>query len=229
MRVVNYRTISLVAALLLTAGTANAANLVKNGSFEEGSFVPDARKFMQLSAGATDLTAWSISGSTTLGWRQYIDGIHDSGVAAHDGNYSLDFTGTHDGDIYPTLSQVIETVINQQYLVTFYVGAGGGERSIIRGFEGPAKVLASAGGTTFIGANMNGLSRHTTWVQNSFSFIATSTATVLSFTGYSKTGCCLIALDDVSVTAVPEPETLSMLLAGLGVTGAFVRRRRNTG
>ncbi len=35
-------------------------------------------------------------------------------------------------------------------------------------------------------------------------------------------------LDNISVSAVPEPETIAMLLAGLGVIGATVRRRRAT-
>jgi len=35
------------------------------------------------------------------------------------------------------------------------------------------------------------------------------------------------SLDNVSVTAVPEPETYALMLAGLGVLGAVVRRRRH--
>ncbi|ELX13650.1 hypothetical protein Jab_1c22860 [Janthinobacterium sp. HH01] len=36
-----------------------------------------------------------------------------------------------------------------------------------------------------------------------------------------------VVLTDLNVTAVPEPETYGMLLAGLGVMGAAARRRRN--
>jgi hypothetical protein len=36
-----------------------------------------------------------------------------------------------------------------------------------------------------------------------------------------------VLLDNVSVAAVPEPATYGMLLAGLGLVGAAVRRRRN--
>ena len=35
-----------------------------------------------------------------------------------------------------------------------------------------------------------------------------------------------LLIDNLSVTAVPEPETYAMLLAGLGVMGAVVRRRK---
>ena len=33
-------------------------------------------------------------------------------------------------------------------------------------------------------------------------------------------------IDNISVSAVPEPETYAMLLAGLGLVGAFTRRRK---
>ena len=35
-----------------------------------------------------------------------------------------------------------------------------------------------------------------------------------------------VAFDNVSITPVPEPESLAMLLAGLGLMGAVVRRRK---
>jgi hypothetical protein len=31
----------------------------------------------------------------------------------------------------------------------------------------------------------------------------------------------------IQITAVPEPETYAMMLAGLGIIGSMVRRRRN--
>ena len=34
-------------------------------------------------------------------------------------------------------------------------------------------------------------------------------------------------LDNVTVTAVPEPESYAMIMAGLGLMGFIVRRRKN--
>ena len=43
------------------------------------------------------------------------------------------------------------------------------------------------------------------------------------------TGLGSLKVDDVqiSVTAVPEPETYAMMLAGLGLMGTIARRRKN--
>ena len=73
--------------------------------------------------------------------------------------------------------------------------------------------LLSVGGT---GGNV---------VNHVYTFQAVATgSTVLSFRG--ATGS-VASLDNVSITAVPEPETYAMLLAGLGAIGFMSRRRKN--
>ena len=63
---------------------------------------------------------------------------------------------------------------------------------------------------------------------NTFSFLATGTGTdTLTIQGFAQAGYNYVT--DVSVTpvsAVPEPETYSMLLAGLGLMGTMVKRRK---
>lgn len=49
---------------------------------------------------------------------------------------------------------------------------------------------------------------------------------MIIFTGGQGQALPTLSFDVVSVTAVPEPESIAMLLAGLGVIGATVRRRR---
>jgi hypothetical protein len=63
------------------------------------------------------------------------------------------------------------------------------------------------------------------WASNSFTFVAAETSTSLFFAGGYNAGH-YIGLDNVSVTAVPEPETYAMMLAGLGALGFMGRRRK---
>jgi hypothetical protein len=62
------------------------------------------------------------------------------------------------------------------------------------------------------------------WTQHFIDFRATSASVTLSFTGATANGYSYI--DNVTVTAVPEPESYAMLLAGLGAIGFMSRRRR---
>jgi len=72
--------------------------------------------------------------------------------------------------------------------------------------------------------------------------VSPSTFSTVSFTGFTnltsvkfgglKDGDSLssraayVAVDNINITPVPEPETIAMLLAGLGVVGVAARRRK---
>jgi hypothetical protein len=56
--------------------------------------------------------------------------------------------------------------------------------------------------------------------------LGNSPSSVLSFYARGKSDSYGGSLDNISVTAVPEPETFAMLLAGLGLMGAVARRRK---
>ena len=83
---------------------------------------------------------------------------------------------------------------------------------------------------------------------SSFANLATTDWTALASIGQVATGKVVVSIEnilgayvpvsgyafiekksvllDINVTAVPEPQSFAMLLAGLGVVGAMVRRRR---
>lgn len=65
------------------------------------------------------------------------------------------------------------------------------------------------------------------WTAYSFNLGALAAGThTLSFAGLYATGDNTVFLDKVAVTAVPEPESYALLLAGLGLLGAVARRRQ---
>ena len=59
-------------------------------------------------------------------------------------------------------------------------------------------------------------------------FIADSSSVTFQFKDVNPTTSGYdIGLDNVSVTAVPEPETYALFIAGLGLMGFVARRRKN--
>jgi PEP-CTERM motif len=73
-----------------------------------------------------------------------------------------------------------------------------------------------------------------TWsfTNNSYTYIPTSSGAVSLVIGVvdilDSSGTSELRIDNVSVSAVPEPEAFAMLLAGLGLVGGVAARRRRT-
>lgn len=66
------------------------------------------------------------------------------------------------------------------------------------------------------------------WTHYSLDFTPWASGTrYLGFAALSNDNVGML-LDNVSVTAVPEPETYAMMLAGLGIVGLMSRRRRSS-
>ena len=71
---------------VLCMALPSQANLLQNGSFETGNFVPIADDTMPLSLGATDMTMWTVI-AADLAW---IGPSNPFSLSASDGNYFLD-------------------------------------------------------------------------------------------------------------------------------------------
>jgi hypothetical protein len=97
-------------------------------------------------------------------------------------------------------------------------------------------------GTVSVGNQTQGFSFDATgkdhsnmgWIEKSFSFVASGNSSTLTFASNQLNANGSLsswgpALDNVSVSAVPEPETYAMLLAGLASVSLIVRRRKKTG
>lgn len=195
-------------AFAALAPLANASsNLIVNGSFESSTF---NGSFTTFGAGSTGLTGWTIDFGS-------VDLINHYWQPSQ-GNYSLDLSGNDDG----VISQSFATVIGQKYVVSFDMAGNPDDKGT--DFTKYLQVGLSQEplytfDTTTTSRNQMG------WVTKSFVFQAVSTQTRLHFAGGQESAYG-VALDNISVTAVPEPETYAMLLAGLGLIGAAVHRRR---
>lgn len=197
-------------AFAALAPLANAAtNLIVNGGFESSTFNGN---FTTFSAGSTGLTGWTITTGSVDLINQY--------WAPSSGNYSLDLSGNQDG----TISQSFATVIGQKYVVSFDMAGNPDDKAI-----DPEKYLqVGLSQEPLYTVNTTQTSRNNMgWITKSFVFQAVSAQSTLHFAGGQESAYG-VALDNISVTAVPEPETFAMLLAGLGVVGAVARRKRKT-
>ena len=197
--------VSAVLCLGLGAGVANA-NLLVNGGFED----------------STSPT------STPPGWFNigHSDGVityASFGTPVYEGLNYYDLGGYGDplGPIGDGIAQSFATVTGATYNVVFGLSSenlsGDETLTVAAGSASIDYLLSPTGAGTF----------QRPFTTEGFSFVATSSLTTLSFIHtFGPGGSNDPLIDGVSVTAVPEPETYAMLLAGLGLLGFMARRRK---
>jgi hypothetical protein len=110
------------------------------------------------------------------------------------------------GDYDDTLSQVLSTTAGQTYTISFQLAHDSSN-------------AANDFSVTFGGATLLSLVNTDAfdWTLETFTATATSSSTVLAFNGREVPAW--YGLDNVNVSAVPEPGTWAMLLAGFGALG----------
>jgi hypothetical protein len=212
-----------VILISLAAGTAQAANLLQNGSFENtaGTFVNNGFGWMSLNPGSTVIPGWTTT-TAELAWGQ--NGNSDGGTTPF-GDFFFDLAGFHNFFPYGGVTQTINTTVNQKYTLSLSLGI------LNPTYPGPISVTATAGSSnqTF---TFNPSSSGNQWGGFSLDFTATSTSTPISIVGISTANTYYLGLDNVSVEAkttqtVPEPSTI----LGLGLLGfgAFFNRQLSQG
>lgn len=198
-----------VALVALSSFAAASTNLITNGGFESNSANFTSGGYITLGLGSNALTGWTITGDS-------VDLINAYWTPSQ-GQFSLDLSGDYDGAI----SQTFNTVIGQKYLVSFDMA--GNPDDINDTIKFLHVGLSQQPLYTFDTAERT--HDHMGWRTKSFVFQAVDTRSTLHFAG-SQDSAYGVALDNISVTAVPEPETFAMLLAGLGLVGVAARRKR---
>jgi hypothetical protein len=192
---------------------AQASNLIQNGSFElpgGGSVVP---------AGSTYITDWVVGGNGDVA---IADGRNPAGdySPAQDGNFFLDLSG--DEPTHATIYQDFTTTPGIQYSLTFYIGSSS--------HYTPAQQIINVqllGTSVLLDTTLTPLapSGHINWLEETFSFKPDSTTTRLSFVDKSGSDDNASYVDNVSVSEVPEPTTLALVLCGIGLFLSRLRKR----
>jgi hypothetical protein len=178
-------------------------NLLTNGSFQTGDF-----------------SGWTLSGNDVPGQEGGLYGV-EQGADLLDGISPIDGSNSYQGwfdDLRSnatTLSQVLNTVIGDEYTVSFYLAQDGGPTT---GNTDPNEYgnsfSASFGGNTLI----SGPVPFEGYTLYSFTVDAASSSSVLSLTLGNDLGQFLlddVSVEDVSASPVPEPANWTMILAGI--------------
>jgi choice-of-anchor C domain-containing protein len=179
----------LTAVLLAVAAPApkdeKPVNLVKNGSFEEGT---DPGKFLSLNPDSKEIKDWIVT-------RGQIDYVGSHWKAA-DGKRSLDLHGSPG---YGGIKQTIKTKKGQKYKVTFALAVNP---------DSPIKrkklaVQAGERKETFVAEGTGKTTDDMGWEAKEWTFTADAEETTLEFyTLETEDPNCGPALDNVAVVAV---------------------------
>lgn len=223
MKFLASRSLALIGSLVI-AGSAHA-NLLTNGSFENGQYVDNngGAGADRLEVGSTAITGWTVIGGSNIAWTNTPNSYR---ISANDGIKFLDLTGYQDNAPFGGVSQLlVNTMAGALYQLTFDLGSSDE-------YGRPVSILASAGDVSnaLFSSSRTGTD---IWERQTLNFAATSSNTTVSFLG--NQGNFYIGLDNADVTliraadstAVPEPGSLALALAGLGIAGVAARRRQN--
>lgn len=204
------------AALALCAVGAHAANGFANGGFETVGSTTPAESWLQAASG------YSLSTDAHTG-------MYAAQLASAAFNAAVMLQNSVEQGGLPDL------VSGQSPVLTFwakgYAGGTGNVLFALRYLDSIGNIMAGSGNQFFQGSiNTND------WTQITYNGPAVPVGATAAFIEFSQgigpiepgLPAGLVLIDDInlSVTAVPEPGTYALLLAGLGVVGTLARRRR---
>lgn len=192
----------------LAAKPVNAANLVRNGSFEE-PLVTNSRQWDFYSS----IPGWSLSQGNAIEVQKTIKGI---GSAA-DGVQHVELDSNQSSSIF----QYLSTEVNRKYSLRFAFSARPGTPTSdnILGIKWDGYLIGKlmADGTGFTDSN---------WKNFTYTVTAKTPRTRLEFADLGKSNSVGTYIDNVSVKAVDEP-TSGLSLLGLGALGFGCVRKRH--
>jgi len=195
------------AAIAFTAAVPAHANLLLDGGFEQpalsrGSFTT-----------VTSMPGWI--GAPTIEVQNHVAG------SPFEGNQFVEL----DTDANSSMYQDIATIAGVGYKIHFEYSPRPGVSALSNG------ISASWGNTLYAMVALNGLGLNdTAWTGYDFTAYATGPSSRLMFSAFGTSDSLGGYLDNVSVTAVPEPGSLQIFGLGLVIlaTIAGTRRRKSS-
>jgi choice-of-anchor C domain-containing protein len=178
-------------AAIAFAGPTLAFTGLTNGSFETGTYVNNGSGFQQLNAPNASIAGWTVGGAS-------VDWI-GTYWPAQDGSMSIDMSGVGAG----TLSQTFATTIGNTYNVSFQLSGNPAGLPTVKTLE----VSATGGAVGLYSYDVTGNDlTNMNWRPESYSFLATSVSSTLSFVS-TTAGAFGPAIDNVVVTEdVPQKD-----------------------
>ncbi|ALT78986.1 PEP-CTERM sorting domain-containing protein [Paucibacter sp. KCTC 42545] len=198
---------SLVTALALIAAPAITLaaqpNLLVNGSFEDSVIANGKWNVF------ANINGWTGTGAG-IEVRNNIVG------SALDGKNFVELDSYSNSGMF----QTVGTSVGSSYNFSFSFANREGTVAATNGLDWTVD-----GGKTWNAAPTLNSSK---WADFSTSFIASSASTVIGFRATGTNDALGTSLDKVSLTtAVPEPESYALMLAGLAAVGFVARRRKS--
>jgi outer membrane lipoprotein SlyB len=195
------------AASLTFAGAANAATITFDEYAANNSNTPITTLYSSLGVvfGNDNAGTWGGLGNGDPGnW----------GLFGTNGSAFLGNNGTTNGNSYVTTISFTNTVTNLSFDISRSNGSSAGQTLAANVYLG--STLVGTQSITFGAVN--------NWTSVNF---GAGSYDKLVLTG-SAAGFSPYGIDNLQIAAVPEAETYAMLLAGLGLMGSIIRRRKSS-
>jgi hypothetical protein len=208
--------VSVLLAALVPSAPLIGANLILNGDFENNT--ASATMFNMQNA----LFTSTVAAATAFGTADEIDLITGSpfGLPPVSGNWKVAIHRSSSGnnDAF-SLDLSAPVVAGQSYVLDFFAQR-------VTTFDagvGAVQVGISGDATAFGTLLFSGVADTTSWTHFTFAFLAPVNGQFLTVQIDPDAAPTWAHLDNFSLTAVPEPTALALLMVGLGC--AAVRRR----